>query len=153
VKRFRFGLEPVLDMRTRNAQERQRVYAEAQRAHAKAEARLRALQDEYETLRMDLVEHHGGLDVETMRSTYAHLEFLVRAQHEQRERIAACADECIVAQEALLHASKEKKVIETLKIRRRATYDAEMALIEQRELDDANARAFGRVTLQRGESA
>ena len=153
MKRFRFGLEPVLDMRTRNAQERQRVYAEAQRAHAIAEGRLRALQDEYETLRMDLVEHHGGLDVETMRSTYAHLEFLVRAQHDQRERIAACADECLVAQQALLHASKEKKVIETLKTRRRATYDAEMALIEQRELDDANARAFGRVTLQRGESA
>jgi len=102
---------------------------------------------------MDLVEHHGTLDVETMRTTYAHLEFLVRAQHEQRERIAACADECLVAQQALLHASKEKKVIETLKIRRRATYDSEMALIEQRELDDANARAFGRVILQRGESA
>jgi len=153
MKRFRFALESVLDMRTRTAQDRQRIYAEAQRAHATAEARLRAMQDEYETLRQDIVAHHAGLDVETMRSTYAHLEFLIRAMEAQRERIAACAAEALVAQRALLQASKEKKVIETLKTRRRATYDAEAALVEQRELDDANARAYGRLTLQRGESA
>ena len=153
MKRFRFALETVLDMRTRTAQDRQRIYAEARRAHASAEARLRTLQGDYETLRGDLVAHHGGLDVETMRSTYAHLEYLTRAMESQTERIAACAAEALVAQRALLQASKEKKVIETLKSRRRATYDAELALVEQRELDDANARAFGRSTLQRGESA
>ena len=69
---------------------------------------------------------------------------LSRAIEAAEGRIAARAFAAQQAQALLVEATRDKHVLETLKTRRREAYDAELQLIEARELDDANARAFGR---------
>jgi flagellar export protein FliJ len=44
----------------------------------------------------------------------------------------------------LIEAARDRKVLETLKDRRREAYQLEAAQAEQRELDDQNARLFER---------
>jgi flagellar export protein FliJ len=48
------------------------------------------------------------------------------------------------ARNELLEASKEKKVVEKLKERRREAHALEEQRMEQKELDDGNARRYGR---------
>jgi flagellar biosynthesis chaperone FliJ len=52
----------------------------------------------------------------------------------------------------LVVGARDRKVLETLKVRRRETFDLERAQAEQRELDDLNARLFERASLFEGHS-
>jgi flagellar export protein FliJ len=153
MARFRFRLEPVLDHRERIESEKQRVFATKLRDLVEAEAerdRTIVQRDEQrEILRRD----HRSLDVETLRATYVHLAYLDRAILSHQERVDACRAEADRAHAALIGAAKDRKVLETLKVHRREAHDAQAALVEQRELDDANARAYGRAKLQQGMSA
>ena len=49
---------------------------------------------------------------------------------------------------ALLEKAKATKILETLRERRRNAFDLEAASIEQREMDEINARRFDRATLR-----
>ena len=144
MQRFRFGLQPLLNHRDRIEQERQVAFAAAQRELAEAQA-------ERDRLAGDLREHsesvrvrHGTLRGDELRATYTYLHGLSRAIEAAEGRIAARAFAAQQAQALLVEATRDKHVLETLKTRRREAYDAELQLIEARELDDANARAFGR---------
>jgi len=150
MPRFVFRLKPVLEHRERIEKDRQRIFSEKQRAlvEARAEcARLAAERDDQrETLRRD----HKTLDVDALRATYAHLAYLDRSIEEQDVRIQACVAEADAARTRLVAASRDREVLDTLKIRRREAFDAEASRVEQRALDDQNARQFGRAALERG---
>ncbi len=144
MQRFRFGLQPLLNHRDRIEQGKQVALAAAQRDLATAQA-------DRDRLVTDLREHsesvrarHGELRGDELRATYTYLHALSRAIESQEARVVACAFAVQQAQAVLLEATRDKHVLETLKTRRREAYDAELQLVEARELDDANARAFGR---------
>ncbi|GAC1404094.1 MAG: hypothetical protein NVSMB64_06800 [Candidatus Velthaea sp.] len=148
--KFKFRLDPVLDLRERVENEKQRVFALKQRDLMEAEAVRDAFDASRDAQRSLLRNGHKLLDVDTLRATYAHLEYLDRAIEAQDERIAACAAEVQRALAALTDASKDRKVLETLKVRRREAFDATVAQADQRESDDQNARQYGRIQLKRG---
>ena len=150
MARFHFRLEPVLGHRERIESEKQRVFAEKLRDVVQAEADRDAAAGRRDAMRETLRRDHKSLDVDTLRATYAHLDYLDRLIVALEERLAACRAEADRAHAALIAAAKDRKVLETLKAQRRDAYDAQAALAEQRELDDANARAFGRTKLQQG---
>jgi flagellar export protein FliJ len=147
---FRFRLDPVLAHRQRQEDEQKREYALAERALREAEQARAALIDARESGREHLQREHGSLDVDQLRASYAHLAYLDRAIEVAHGHVAAAMLEADRARAALLVATKEKKVLEALKTRRRAAFDMEAALVAQRELDDQNARAFGRTQRQGG---
>ncbi len=91
-----------------------------------------------------LVGGRSALDADTLRATYAHLGYLDRAILAAQQRVDACAAETARSQARLIVAARDRKVLETLKDRRREAHLLETALAEQRELDDQNARLFGR---------
>lgn len=149
---FRFRLDPVLAHRRRQEDERQREYSLAERALREAEHARAALIEAREAGRERLQRDHGSLDVDELRASYAHLAYLDRAIEAAHEQVTIAAQQADRARAALLVATKEKKVLEALKTRRRAAFDTEAALAAQRELDDQNARAFGRAQRQGGSS-
>lgn len=150
MARFRFQLDPVLGHRERIESERQRECAAAQRAVAEAEAMRDGLAADRDAYRETLRRDHRSFDAELLRATYAHLAYLDRAIEDAEAQVAACRAEAQRRLAVLIAAAKDKKVLETLKIRRREAFDAESASAEQRTLDDMNARSFGRAQLQRG---
>lgn len=150
--RFRFRLDPVLRLRERVESERQREFAEKQRAVVEAEAVRLELDRQREWHRISLARDHKTFDSVLLRATYAHLAYLDRAIEDQAVRVAACIAEADRAHIKVLAAMKDRKVLATLKDHRREIYDAQSAVIEQRDLDDANARSYGRAHLQQGMS-
>jgi flagellar protein FliJ len=144
VPKFAFRLDPVLGHRERIEQERAGEHAQALSDQRVAE-RLRddfiARRDE---MRSQLTREHAGLDGETLRATYVHLDYLDRTIAAARQRVDACVAEAERARQRLVSAARDRKVLETLKDRRREAHDLDASIAEQRELDDLNARLHDR---------
>ena len=146
MARFSFNLDPVLDHRHRLEQEQQVVLATALMKVRDAERYRDALISRREEMRVDLSRRHGQMDLTELRATYTHCEFLDREITHQHEVVAAVRGAADVEREKLVALTKDKKVLETLKTRRREAFEAEAAAAEQNQLDDINARIFDRAS-------
>jgi flagellar protein FliJ len=144
MKRFHFVLQPVLDQRQRIEDEKQMVAAQKKRAVDEAEKELRRLNEEFRVNADILRINHAKLDSEELRLTYAHLQFLDRSIVAQIKVVAERRVAFEKARAELLVASKDRKAVEKLKERRREAHDTEAARVEQNEIDDGNARRYGR---------
>ncbi|HEV7180406.1 MAG TPA: flagellar export protein FliJ [Candidatus Baltobacteraceae bacterium] len=144
AKRFKFSLEAVLDVRKRLEDEKQQIVARKQRALDLSQNELKSLNDDFRLNSDRLRSEHRELDAEGLRLHYGHLQFLDRAITAQIRVVAERRIELERARVELLEASKERKVVEKLKERRREAFVIEELRIEQNELDDGNARRYGR---------
>lgn len=150
AKAFRFRLEPVLGHRERIERERSGEHGRALADQLAAEAARDGLIARRDASRATLVAEHNRLDAMTLRATYAHLDYLDRAILSAQQRVDACADETERARLRLVDAARDRKVLETLKERRRDAYLLDAAHAEQRELDDHNARHHERAQPREG---
>ncbi|MGB6985087.1 MAG: flagellar export protein FliJ [Candidatus Aquilonibacter sp.] len=144
MKKFSFPLQPVLDHRKRIEDEKQLVVAQRKRALDEAEHELARLNEEFRLHAAMLRDNHKKLETRELQCIYAHLQFLDRCIIAQIRIVAERRVALDRARTELLAASKEKKIVEKLKERRRETYVTEAQRVEQKELDDGNARRFGR---------
>ncbi|MEO6912451.1 MAG: flagellar export protein FliJ [Candidatus Baltobacteraceae bacterium] len=149
-RRFVFALEPVLDQRERVEAEKQRVLAQRQRALNEAKANLEGLHADFRLHSRALRDDHRSFTTEQLRLHYAHLEYLDRSVTASEHVVVARQLDFDRARVDLLEAAKERKAIEKLKENRHASHIAEENAVEQGELDDANARRFGRARLEHG---
>jgi flagellar FliJ protein len=143
-KKFRFALQPVLDLRERLEQEKQQALAVRQRAHDEAKNELQRLDEEFRSSALELRAQHRAFDAEALRMHYAHLQFLDRAIDAQQKLLAERRAAVDRARTELLAASKDRKVVDRLRVRRHEAHVAEEMRIEEREIDDNNARRYGR---------
>jgi flagellar export protein FliJ len=148
--RFSFRLDPVLGHRERIERERAGEHAQALADQLAAQRVYDELVEKRDELRERLVREHACFDVDTLRTTYAHLDYLDRAILLALQRVDACIDETERVRLTLVDAAKDRKVLETLKERRREAFDLDAAQADQRELDDQNARLFDRANAIEG---
>jgi flagellar protein FliJ len=149
-KKFAFALQPVLDHRKRIEDEKKQTLAIRQRAVDEAKRELQRLDDEFRAHSEELRSKHRELRLEELRLHYAHLQFLDRTIEAQARIVAerqAAADR---ARSDLVEASKNRKVVDKLKDKRRVAFVAEELRLEQLELDDGNARRHGRAERKSG---
>ena len=144
MKRFAFALQPVLEHRKRIEDAKQLVVATRKRALDDAERELERLNAEFLQHSTMLRQGHKQFDTRELQSIYAHLQFLDRCIIAQIRIVAERRIALDRARNDLLEASKEKKVVEKLKERRREAHTLEEQRMEQKELDDGNARRYGR---------
>jgi flagellar FliJ protein len=148
--KFRFRLDPVLGHRERVETERAGEHGQMLADQLAAERVLDELRAKRDELRGRLVREHAAFNAETLRSTYSHLDYLDRAIVAAAQRVDACIAETERARLRLVEAARDRKVLETLKERRRETFQLDAALADQRELDDQNARLFDRAQAYEG---
>jgi flagellar export protein FliJ len=149
---FRFRLDPVLGHRERAEREAAGAHAKMLADQLVAERMRDELVNRRDQMRDELIARHARFDGDHLRATYAHLGYLDRAIRAAQERVDACVAETARAHRKLVETARDRKVLETLKARRRETFDLERAQAEQRELDDLNARLFERASLFEGPS-
>jgi flagellar FliJ protein len=137
MTRFKFALQQVLDDRERTENQKQQVFAERRRELATAEGELTRLKAEFERHSSIVRDEHAQLTGEDLRSHYAYLEHLDRCMSMHQSVIDECRAALQRAREDLLGASKERKVLETLKDRRFEQYRAAEAAREEIEMEDA----------------
>jgi len=142
--KFDFRLDPVLGHRERIEHERAAEHARALADQLAAQRMHDEIVEKRDVLRLRLVREHAEFDAETLRATYTHLDYLDRALVASQQRVDARAAETERARLRLVDAAKDRKVLETLKERRREAFQLDVALADQRELDDQNARLFER---------
>ena len=144
MKKFAFALQPVLEHRERIEDEKQQVVAVRRRAVDEAERELKRLNEEFRANSAELRGKHKDLDADALRLYYAHLQFIDRCIVAQIRVVAERRVELDRARTDLLAASKDRKVVEKLKDRRREAHALEEMRHEQNELDDTNARRYSR---------
>jgi flagellar FliJ protein len=140
MKRFTFSLQPVLELRQRTEDDKQRILADRQRELHAAQDELARLNGEFKRYSTTLRDGHKSLSSDELRSHYAHLEYLDRCITVQHGVVSQRRTAVERARMDLVEASKERKVIEKLKDKRFEDHRALEAAIEQKELDDANNR-------------
>ena len=149
MPKFTFRLDPVLDHRQRLEDEQQVVLAAAVAAQLAAEMQ----RDDYIARRADMRErllaHHADMDSIELRATYAHCDFLDRSIVAQQRVVDECRAKADEERAVLILKTKDKKILSTLKDRRRETFESEAAATDQRENDEINSRYFDRVTTLR----
>lgn len=149
-KKFNFTLQPVLEHRKRIEDQKQQTLATRQRAWDEARRELGRLNDEFRANSRELRDRHRELEVEELRLRYAHLQFLDRSIDAQIKVVAERQVALDRARKDLIAASKNRKVVDKLKERKRDAYTAEEMRLEQIELDDGNARMEGRLQRNAG---
>lgn len=150
MRRFAFALQPVLDHRQRIEEQKQLVVAARLRALDEAETELRRLNDEFRRNADHLRTNHTQFATDELRAHYAHMQFLDRTIIRQITVVAERRVALDRARADLLAASKARKVVDTLKERRRDAFATEERRLEQNDLDDTNARRHGRTLRQAG---
>lgn len=149
MPKFAFRLDPVLDHRQRLEDEQQLVLAAALAALLHAENQ----RDDYiarrAEMRIRLLERHSEMDSIELRATYAHCDFLDRSIVAQQLVVDECRAQADEERAVLIVKTKDKKILSTLKERRRETFEFEAAASDQRENDEINSRYFDRVTTTR----
>ena len=150
MEKFVFALQPVLEHRKRVEDKNQQTMALRQRAWDDAKRELDRLHDEFRSHARELRERHGEFDVDELRMRYAHLQFLDRTIDSQIKVLAERQVALERARRDLVAASKDRKVVDKLKERRRSAHTAEELRVEQIELDDGNARQEGRLARNAG---
>ena len=150
MPRFVFALESVLDFRKRREDEQQIVLGAALAKLREAE---RVCDDYFarrNAMRERISHRHDEMETDELQLSYAHCDYLDRAITQQQRVIAHLFNAAEEERAKLIVLTKEKKVLETLKQRRREAFIAEAEASEQRESDDINARRFDRGRTTRG---
>jgi flagellar FliJ protein len=137
---FKFALEPVLKIRRRAEQEKQRAVAAVQRERLSIEETLRRQQRRIQEARTAMRSQlTGTLHAPDLRlHAGAVLQDMRQAQRMAQE-LAAVHRRLEAARRELVEARRARRAIELLRERRLARWTAEQERIEQQHLDELAA--------------
>lgn len=140
MKKFAFELEPLLAQRKHLEDAKRQTLAQQQHAHTEAKRELDRLKSEFQAHARELRDLRPGFDVVELRLRYAHLQFLDQSIGIQAGLLSDLEDGLNRACRDLLAVGTKRKVVDTLKQRRRAGFVARRARLDEKEIDEVNAR-------------
>ncbi|MCC6321600.1 MAG: flagellar export protein FliJ [Phycisphaerales bacterium] len=146
--RFRFRLQPVLEMRERAERDHQLRVAGMERERQRLELALRAIQAELEDARAGLRDRlflpGSGMGLAAVRlQANASLHITLRAQRAAIE-LAGAMKRLESARADLLAATTARRAVQTLKDKRRAEHMTAQRRAEDQSLDDLTVMRHGR---------
>lgn len=145
AKRFRFNLEAVLRYREITEDRRKREYMEANRAVTEERLRREEMQRERTAMQEEIVR--GFEKQEPFQSVVANYNTVGRLENEvaaSRRREQQLQGELEIRRKAMVAASMDKKVMESLKERRKEEFIKEEDRMEQITLDDLSIQQQSR---------
>ena len=145
MKKFRFRLQKLLQVKTYNKMQKQKELSQAERLRRMEEAHLAMLQqhlhDEMAALKAQKRDH---VDVSRLtRSVYYQQRLLANMATQERVITDACRKEEI-KRGRLIEATKEEKTFEKLKERQQFRYLVELDHLMQKENDEISKNIFMR---------
>jgi flagellar FliJ protein len=142
MKRFRFGLEKLLELRAYREKEAELELARAVGELTALENRLREVAEERQRIAAD--RFAPGRSAADMRSAELYIVRLDRTRDELIEASANAELAVEAAREAFAEASRDRKVIDKLKEKHKAEYRKAAADEEIAALDDISGGAAAR---------
>lgn len=146
MKKFKFSLQTVHDIRDKRREQEQLRLADLQADAAKAVAELR----EIENLRRAATENYARLlqsnkiDAAEMSLTARYLTALYNREQAAQANLREAERVCAAQSETVVEAQREVEATAKLRERQRARYALEAARHEQNALDETTAVNFAR---------
>ena len=137
MKRFRFKLQRVLDIKRIREEQRQLEVALAERRRAEAVEEVASLRRSLAQCERQLRSFSGAsIPVERLALLSESAARLRQEIKQSETRVAAAVQGLGLAKAAHLEAVKERKSMERLRERRLAAFREELARAEQKEMDE-----------------
>ena len=144
MKRFKFRLQRILDIREQIRDEARQELGRRNAVLAHEQSVLRGL--EAELLRLNAGEN-GIVTASELLLTGAYAQRIQKLIEQQALKVEEARKAVVEAQERYIQANKDAKALEMLKEKRRAEYDHEVLKEEINQLDEiATQRANSRGT-------
>ena len=144
MKKFAFRLQTLLKLRQQVEDQKQRVVAElVQQINQQQQEALElnaAMREQGEILKGQRAA--GKIDVAWFGNYRSYVTHMQQAIQQRVQTVQEIQKKLMVARHALAEATKETKVLEKLKQRRRERYDHELQLAEAREQDEISTNMF-----------
>jgi flagellar FliJ protein len=145
LKKFKFGLQPVLSHRQFIEETLQKELARLQRRLAKERDRLDHHKDKQRHLTAELEqEQRQGTNSSTLLLYSNFLEQLAADIQQQTHKVTALVQQTDAKREELLDAMKNRKALEKFKEKKLAEHTAMLAKKEQAFLDEIGSSRHGR---------
>ncbi|MCX5845037.1 MAG: flagellar export protein FliJ [Deltaproteobacteria bacterium] len=134
---FRFDLEAVLNFRVQIEEQCQLEFSDALNRLQAARVVLEDLKKEKKDRIVQLTKiQENAVNSDVIQRHFAFIEYLKCKEEKQRAVICKMEEEAEAKRHALLEAVKKRKVMETLREKKKAEYLLEMATKARKELDD-----------------
>ncbi|MEK6531334.1 MAG: flagellar export protein FliJ [Deltaproteobacteria bacterium] len=148
MNKFSFRLEPLYEYRKLIEELKLKDFGSAMKMLGEQEAKLNRIKDEHKrsSSELDGMKEAGGA-IDELRLYNAYIQSLKRHIDAQQEVIRKCAVELERRRGEFIEASKEKKLIKTIKDKSLSQYNMELGRMEQKITDDSNTSR-----LKRGDS-
>jgi flagellar export protein FliJ len=144
MKRFKFELESVLQVRQESHEAAKIELSNAAAAVDAARDQLERLQDVRKVQESQLRTHATLADPNALFLHSAYLDALSRRERQQTEALMHLEAERSLRQTAAIEAAQDAQVIEKIRERQYRVHRQSVLQHEQTELDEAAILAFGR---------
>jgi flagellar export protein FliJ len=136
MKRFRFSLQTVHNLREARRDEEEQRLAQAAAVIKAATEAVAEIERQRAAVEAKLTKATGPLCTAELTLHVNYLELLAQREHEAREHLAALERERETQREVTLAATREAKVTGQLRARQQARHTAELVRVEQQLLDE-----------------
>lgn len=137
MKSFKFRLQAVLEQRERQEKAAQQSFAEADAACRKAEDMLAELKDIRSALLAELSARRlGAFDPVETRTYQDYMQIITSSIHDQEKHVRDLATTREAFKLHMIGATKDKKVIDKVKVRDRDLHKREAERVTQKAMDD-----------------
>lgn len=140
MKRFRFRLQRILDIRDQIRDEARQELGRRNAELARQQSVLEGLEDELTRLQPG---KDGTLTAGELMLMGAYALRVQQLIEQQLVRVEEARREVVVAQEKYIQANKDAKALEMLKDKKRSEYDQEMLKEEINQLDEVAVQRAG----------
>lgn len=145
MKKFKFRLQKLLEVRRLGEDLRRQELAKARQALDREKSILARLEEACAEVMQELrAGFEGALDVERIAVYYRYLSLLARHTESQRATVDLLAREEATKRAAMIAARRKRMMVEKLKERAYARYREEVARMDQAFLDEVATIRYAR---------
>lgn len=146
MKGFKFKLQPVLDQRQKKEDILKKELAEKRLQYENEKLVLEKLRNKLSNVQQELrIKQKDKIDAAEMSGYLLYCQRLEREIELQVMKLTNLASEVSKAQERLLEATKEKKIIEKLYDKQLEEFRQEINRVEQIAIDEISTVRYNRV--------
>lgn len=144
---YRFSLETLLNLRKRRLELTEMELMRAEQRLSREQENLELTRKAIEIQRQDMEEHlKKGMMAHELQQFFGVLELLSRAEETQQQSVLTMQKEVKKLKDSRLEQYKDKELMERLKEKDKNKWLAEIARMEQKELDELSTQRHARRT-------
>lgn len=140
---YRFSLETLLNLRRRRLELTEMELMRAEQRLSREQENLNLTRKAIEIQHQDLEEHlKKGMMAHELQQAFGILEMLTRAEEAYQRAVLVLQEEVKKLKDRRLEQYKDKKLLERLKEKDKDKWRAELARMEQKELDEFSTQRY-----------